>query len=1146
MKRLLYYLMIAVVILIGFTCKSTTEPEFPETTLKVTSPNGGENFMVGLSQDITWTSNTKSKLKIEYTTNYGSAWVSIANGIDNNGSYPWIIPNTISDLCKIKITALDSLSLSDESDNVFSIIQSNIKRLSIVSPNGGEVLAVGNKYEIKWNSTGITNVRLEFSTNNGSLWNLITAGTPADSAKFEWAPIPNFPSTQCLLKISDTSTDTLWDISNTVFTITMAQTLRVTSPVGNEVWASNSSQIVTWYSQQVSDVKIEYTVNNGVNWSLITGSTPSNGYYVWNPVPAIYSTNAKIRISDVADGYPTDESDTVFTITPQPSISVISPNGGEYWLSGVSNYIQWTSTGGSDVPSSIKANKKSNLKEGTKFFNTIKNSKISIDDLGKSGFISISTTGTSIENVKIEFSSNNGATWNTITTSTPNNGFYQWDNVPVVNSSLCKIRISDAVDGNPADESDNAFVIYDQVPQNINITSPDGGEMWEAGTSQSITWNSSGVAAVKIEYTTNNGVDWNTIIESTPSDGFYTWSPVPNFASTNCKIRISDASDRYPTDESSAVFSISPEPEITVITPNGGESWLTGTNNIITWTSTNIANVKIEFTTNSGASWTLIKESTPSDGVYEWNGIPDLNSNLCRVRISDADDGVPFDISDKNFTIYNQVVQQIKLTSPVGGENWQAGTSQNITWNASGITNVKIEYTTDGGQEWNTIANNIKSTGAYGWNLPNISSTQCKVRISDAADGQPSVESNAPFSIKPVPMIKIISPNGGEIWTAGKVDTIRWTSVGVENVMIERTTDNGETWNTIVGSTPSSGIYPVSFSVPTKFYKVRISESITGSPTDESDGTFTVNEAPQITVVAPNGGEDWLLNSIGTIPIHPIYHEIRWISTNIDSVKIEYTIDNGFHWFIVINSTPSNGIYNWKMPDIIDYRSDLCKVRISTTNDLYSDMSDGLFSLHPEPKLLRLTFPNGGEQIYKHINHPDTLITWVSTGISNVNIWLSLDNGISWNSIANNIQSTGAYRWNLPGSETVSSLVRIKVEDASDPDNYNDMSDSYFSLNDYPGLSIFKPSNNNSTIKQGSNFNISWVSNKNIKSVYIEFSADNGKTWQKIADNVSSKSKQMNDYLWHVNQVNSGKILLRITDTDGKFSAATKSIKIKN
>jgi Leucine-rich repeat (LRR) protein len=98
----------------------------------------------------------------------------------------------------------------------------------------------------------------------------------------------------------------------------------------------------------------------------------------------------------------------------------------------------------------------------------------------------------------------------------------------------------------------------------ITITSPNGGENWEVGSNQDITWTSTGdVRDVKIEYSTNSGSSWAAVISETPNYGYYSWS-IPDTPSTNCKVRISEASDGVPTDESDSTFSIISTPTYTL------------------------------------------------------------------------------------------------------------------------------------------------------------------------------------------------------------------------------------------------------------------------------------------------------------------------------------------------------------------------------------------------------------------------------------------------------------------------------------------------------------------------------------------------------------------------------------------------------
>ncbi len=89
----------------------------------------------------------------------------------------------------------------------------------------------------------------------------------------------------------------------------------------------------------------------------------------------------------------------------------------------------------------------------------------------------------------------------------------------------------------------------------VTVTSPNGGESWTGGTVQNVTWTSSGVTNVKLEYTLN-GSTWSVITASTAaSAGSYAWT-VPSSATTAAKVRVTDASNATVTDASNAAFII--------------------------------------------------------------------------------------------------------------------------------------------------------------------------------------------------------------------------------------------------------------------------------------------------------------------------------------------------------------------------------------------------------------------------------------------------------------------------------------------------------------------------------------------------------------------------------------------------------------
>ena len=93
-------------------------------------------------------------------------------------------------------------------------------------------------------------------------------------------------------------------------------------------------------------------------------------------------------------------------------------------------------------------------------------------------------------------------------------------------------------------------------------------------------------------------------------------------------------------------------PRITVTAPSGGENWLVGTYQSLGWISPYLSGwVTVEYSTDNGSAWSTVIDSTFDDGSHTWVDIPDTPSKECLVRISDAGDGDPSDLSDSSFSI---------------------------------------------------------------------------------------------------------------------------------------------------------------------------------------------------------------------------------------------------------------------------------------------------------------------------------------------------------------------------------------------------------------------------------------------------------------------------------------------------------------
>jgi len=102
------------------------------------------------------------------------------------------------------------------------------------------------------------------------------------------------------------------------------------------------------------------------------------------------------------------------------------------------------------------------------------------------------------------------------------------------------------------------------------------------------------------------------------------------------------------------------------------------------------------------------------------------------------------------YVVYEFVTNEITLTYPSGGESIVPGTQETIRWDAYGNSGTfSLEYSSDNGNSWNTIAAGIAATQRYyDWNPPTIVTGQALVRVTRGAINDIS---DAPFSIIGVP-----------------------------------------------------------------------------------------------------------------------------------------------------------------------------------------------------------------------------------------------------------------------------------------------------------------------------------------------------------------------------------------------------------
>lgn len=1029
----------------------------PTPVITVTAPNTATTVYSGKTTSISWSTQyvTTSYVKIDYTIDNGSTWSNIIAITENDGSYTWTIPATYSAQCRVRVSDYSNTLLFDESNVNFTIAPPSI---TVSYPNGGETFEGCSSQTIVWNALGTSNnYRVYYSTNNATDWVLL--GTTS-STSYSWNPIVSLNSNECFIKVEDQSNPSIKDSSNAAFSIYKNIDIVVTVPNGGEIWEVGTLKTSTWVSETSSTrFNTYYSINNGSTWSQLASGTTSKSY-AWT-IPNSPSTQCQIKVEDYYNTCIYDINDANFTISPPtPVITVSTPNTALTYYVGKSNNITWTSA---YLTSSF---------------------------------------------VAIDYTYDNGLTWNSISSITENDGTFAWT-APNTVSNQCRIRIREYNNPTVFDESNVNFSI---APPFITVTFPNGGELFEGCSAQTITWTAGGTSnSYKVYYSIDSGATWN-VITSNISSTTCTWSPVVSLNSNQCLIKIEDYASSAIKDSSNSTFGIFKNIDIVLTNPNGNEVWEAGTTKTIDWVSESTSyRFNVYYSTNNGVTWNTIYTNTSSRSV-SWT-IPNTPSTQCQIKVEDYYNNCIYDINDVNFTI-SAPTPIITVTSPNTATTYYTGKTISINWSTQYVVSsfVSIDYTTNNGNSWNSVATVTENDGTYSWTIPNTVSNECRVRVTDYTNPAVKDESNVNFIITN-PFITVMSPNGGENWEKCSTQNLSWTAGGTSgSYKIYYSTNNGSVWNYLTSTSSTSYNWnPISVT-PSSNCLIKIEDNTTSTIKDTSNAVFTIVANDDIIITSPNGSEQWQAGSTQTI---------AWVSASSSSYfNVYYSIDNGDSWNSIVTNT-SIRTRSWTVPNT---PASNCLIRvIDYNNNCIDDVSNSTFVITPgTPKLLT---PNGNQTMYYAQNQS---ITWSSQYFngSYVTLTYSIDSGATWLPIASVTNNTGSYTWSVPNVSSSNCLV--KVNEYNNAAVY-DISDAVFTI--APALIINTPNgdNGNEEWRVCTQTTIHWTSGGCSGTWKLEYSINNGTTWNVISNSWSSTGSN-NSYDWIIPNSPSTQCLIRVTD----------------
>lgn len=632
-----------------------------------------------------------------------------------------------------------------------------------------------------WLATGTTTGNVYISSNNGSNWQLISAG------------LPNKPITAlCFLAngnlLAGTNTGDIYMLAPCDLPESYVEVL---NPKPGDIYFANNVVPITWLSSGVNNVDIAYSLDSGATYTNIATNLNTNlGSFNWTIPTNIITDKAMVRVSS-SNSSEIGRSG-VFTIIDSNlvTLNLTNPVGGEVFLSGKNILVKWTSTNSAfidilftadngttwqtlatDIPSQQGEygitlpdvnSKNCRIRVVDKIFKSKWATSPLFEVLDKQQFSlniltpysgeqwqinsqqTITWESTGLTTIHIMISTDAGQNWSILAANVDANAKQHTFNVPPTPSQTCKIKLISTQF--PNDFNSQTFGLFTIV--GLHLLTPNSGS-YMADMLLPITWESIGTTTIRISYTLNNGLDWIVIADNYPAlSGVYSWR-IPKTPSNQCKIRIMDTKQSSIFDDSDTLFAIK---GLQLLAPVGEEVLYVGQKFKIKWDYLETEFISIRFSTNNGTSWQTVASNVPANlKEYEWT-VPNIPTTNAMIGIFDMANSSFFDRNQKSFTIMGN---GIVLLSPNGGEVLDANNLATISWSSINSLKLNILLSLDGGKTWQTIADSVNSTAfQYDWLVVDTTTTEAMIRlvdsfnptIGDISDGKFKIrKDNAPF-----------------------------------------------------------------------------------------------------------------------------------------------------------------------------------------------------------------------------------------------------------------------------------------------------------------------------------------------------------------------------------------------------------------
>lgn len=366
-----------------------TAPAVTDST--VTSPTAGAFVSGGTSTNVLWNtafysteaSPVANPVTIEYSSDGGTSWNTVAASVTNGGTVPWTVPTSDTSTFKIRLSATDLLGNTASGITTFTVDSTNpsVASDSLTYPNGGEYLkgSTGTGITVTWNPAKITDaniaaspITLEYSSNGGTSWNAIASGLP-NSGSYVWnTGVLDSGSVKIRITATDKVGRTSSDTSDAVFTVdsTLPAVVASSPPTppdnafvsgsGFDVGVSGSDANLAKVSYSFTDGSFYWNASStswlgGQQWNDLCTSSATCANYAGTLLPAVSDGSSYQLVFRATDRAGNVKDTSVYHYVGDAVSPVITSNvsTGSYFSGSLS--LIGTSTDARSGVSSVKA-----------------------------------------------------------------------------------------------------------------------------------------------------------------------------------------------------------------------------------------------------------------------------------------------------------------------------------------------------------------------------------------------------------------------------------------------------------------------------------------------------------------------------------------------------------------------------------------------------------------------------------------------------------------------------------------------------------------------------------------------------------------------------------------------------------------------